>query len=68
MSAPERNIPLTEIVSSATAAAESGALATCPYPRGSAAAWCWMHAHAAVVSALIIDWFREFHTGRKSNV
>lgn len=55
MSAHERNVPLTEIVSSATSAAESGALATCPYPRGSAAAWCWMHTFSAAVAAATIE-------------
>lgn len=68
MTALERNVPLTEIVSSATAAAEFCALSTCPYARGSAAAWCWMHVHAAGVAALVIDQLREVRTGRNSHV
>lgn len=48
MRTPERNVPLTEIVKSATmaAAADSGTRATCPYSRGSAAAWNWCHVSA----------------------
>ncbi|PIL43865.1 hypothetical protein CR105_16055 [Massilia eurypsychrophila] len=55
MSGLERNVPLTEIVRSATAAAESGALAICPYARGSAAAWCWMHMFSAALAAATIE-------------
>lgn len=55
MSAHERNVPLSEIMSSATAAADSGALAACPYPRGSAAAWCWMHMFSAALTAATIE-------------
>jgi hypothetical protein len=55
MSALERNVPLREIVISATAAAESGELATCPYPRASAAAWCWIHVFSEVLATSTIE-------------
>jgi hypothetical protein len=51
----ERNVPLTEIVISATAAADWGAPAACPYPRGSAAAWCWIHVFSAALAAATIE-------------
>lgn len=55
MSAFERNVQLTEIVRSAAAAGESGVLATCPYPRGSAAAWCWIHVFSGVLATSTIE-------------
>jgi hypothetical protein len=54
MSALERNVSLTEIVRFATAAAGSGALTTCPYRRGSAAAWCLVHAYSGTLAASIL--------------
>jgi hypothetical protein len=58
MTALERNIPLTEITRSATAAAtaaDSGTPATCPYPRGSAAAWAWCHVFSAALAQLTLE-------------
>lgn len=58
MSTPERNVPLTEIVRSATAAAiaaDSGTPATCPYRRGSAAAWSWIHVFSAALARLTLE-------------
>jgi hypothetical protein len=55
MTAPERNVPLTAIVKSATAAAGTGAPATCPYVRGSAAAWFWCHVYSAALAQLTIE-------------
>jgi hypothetical protein len=51
----ERNVPLTEIVNSATAAAGSNMPATCPYPRGSAVAWCWIHVFSGALAAATIE-------------
>lgn len=58
MRTPERNVPLTEIVSSATiaaVAADSGTPATCPYSRGSAAAWAWCHVFSAALAKLTME-------------
>lgn len=58
MSTRERNVPLTEIVKSATmaaVAADSGRRAACPYPRGSAAAWCWCHVFSAALAELTLE-------------
>jgi hypothetical protein len=54
----ERNVPLTEIVQLATAAAlaaDCGTPATCPYPRGSAAAWAWIHMFSAALARLTLE-------------
>jgi hypothetical protein len=64
----ERNVPLSEITRSATAAAESGAPASCTYPRGSAAAWCWGHSYSAALAALIFNRQRDMCAGRKGHV
>lgn len=54
----ERNVPLTEIVSSATAAAvaaDTGTPAVCLYPCGSAAGWCWIHMFSAALAQLTLE-------------
>ena len=50
-----RNIPLSEIGASARAAANSGTFGQCPFDRGSAAAWCWMHVYAEALAQLAVD-------------
>lgn len=49
-----KNVPLTEIVQSAIAAAESDKPATCPYPAWSAAATCWCQVYSAEMAALTV--------------
>ena len=55
----ERNIPLAEIGASARAAAYSEDVGPCPYPRGSAAAWCWIHVYSAALAQTVVTSLRE---------
>lgn len=51
----EQIIPLSAIIGSANAWAASGALATCPYSAGSAAAAYWRAAYGATCAALVLS-------------
>jgi hypothetical protein len=48
-------IPLSEIVRSATAASKSDAPIAGPHPRGSAAAWCWIHVYSPERARMTIE-------------